>query len=151
MSWYDVLISVCTGVVTVSGAVAVLWKLLSKNIKEQSTELISVSVDEITKQFKKDLTDIKEKLDKQIQKSEEAGKHVDKAIMAIARDRINSAYEYYMKEQYIDSHAMSTLEAVYDSYTASGGNSFVTTQMEELRELHKRTELNNIHKMHNVD
>lgn len=145
MNWYDVLISVCTGIVTVSGAVAVLWKLLSKNIKEQSAELINRSVDEITKQFKKDLTDIKEKLDEQIRKSDEAGKRVDKAIMAIARDRINSAYQYYMKEGAIDSHAMSTLEAVYDSYTAAGGNSFVTAQMEELRELYRNT----IHHMQN--
>jgi len=142
MSAYDILITLSTGIITVSGAIAVLWKILSKNIKEQSTDLIDKSVKEMTKKFSKDLDEIKEKLDEQIKKNLEVSERVDNALLAVARDRINSAYEYYMRHGCIDRHTMFTLEEVYKSCIALDKNEvenqFVLSQMQELRELYNQ-------------
>ena len=139
MSALEVLVSICASIVTVSGAVTVIWKILSKNIKQQFDELIETSVKELDSRFSQDLDSIKEKLDTQSEENVSMVKQVSEALLNITRDRINSAYEHYIKKDYIDAHTMFTLEEVYKSYVALGGNSFVQEQMLELRKLRERS------------
>ena len=139
MSALEVLVSICASIVTVSGAVTVIWKILSKNIKQQFDELIETSVKELDSRFSQDLDSIKEKLDIQSEENVSMVKQVSEALLNITRDRINSAYEHYIKKDYIDAHTMFTLEEVYKSYVALGGNSFVQEQMLELRKLRERS------------
>ena len=141
MSGIEVIVSVCSSIVTVSGAVTVIWKVLSRNIKQQFNELIETSVKDLDSKFSGDLVDIKEKLDIQSKENSAVMKQVNDALLNITRDRINSAYEHYIKKDFIDAHTMFTLEEVYKSYVSLGGNSFVQEQMLELRKLRERSVL----------
>jgi len=92
---------------------------LSKSIEGVSNSISSLS---------KQITDIKGDLGR-------ATKVEQKQIIASSRYTINEAYKVCMKQRWIDSYTLSSLEDIYTIYDALGGNHFILDHMEELRRL----------------
>jgi len=58
--------------------------------------------------------------------------HAQKAVL---RYQIVQAHEYFVCKETIGKYSLSSIEDMYEKYTSLGGNSFVHSLMEEIREL----------------
>ena len=57
------------------------------------------------------------------------------AVMDMARERLHSQCQYYIKQGSIDAHSLFCLAPLYGSYEALGGNTFIKDEMDQIRHL----------------
>lgn len=57
------------------------------------------------------------------------------ALLAFSKDRLDQGHRYFMRLGYIDESSKKSLHAVYEAYTALGGNSYVPGEMADIDKL----------------
>ena len=84
----------------------------------------------------KGLTDAATSLEEQSQKTDESLLLVQERLQNQARDRLIELHHKYVYEyQMIDDIGLQSMERTYFYYKAAGGNTFIDTLMDEVREL----------------
>ena len=135
----DVIIYICTTIVTISGAGGLILKALKKALKKTTEEVLHNEMDSYTKTFEDQLKETNKKLEAFISGQEVSNSQTRKSLLASTRDRINQAHDYYTRKGYIGAHSLFVVEELYASYKELGGNSFVDRQMEDIRDLEVRS------------
>ncbi len=64
-----------------------------------------------------------------------AFKILQKSQQIMMKDRLVSAHDYFCQKGTIGKYSLETLEELYSEYCELGGNSFVKTMMNDIREL----------------
>ena len=137
----NIIIWVCGGIATVSAAIGIIARYFKKKVVVISKDVANEIGDTLVQQVRITLDEIKTKIDTLDANFEEFQSTTNEALLGTARDRINQAYDYYMQLGTIDDHSMFTLEELYKSYIKLGGNGQVQVQMENLRDLYKKSSL----------
>ena len=84
----------------------------------------------------KGLTDAAASLEEQSQKTDESLNLVQDRLQNQARDRLIELHHKYVYEyKMIDDIGLQSMERTYFYYKAAGGNTFIDTLMDEVREL----------------
>ncbi len=144
-------------VCSISAASAIIIKILKKSLIKVTKEAIDTHMTEIKRnqqqnikslesKMQSKLDDIKSSTDTQMtaltnqlqslsESQSDTNAKLKASLLASTRDRINQAHDYYLKKGFIGTHSLFIVEELYSSYTALGGNSFITHQMEDIREL----------------
>ena len=135
----DIVIYICTTIVTISGAGGLILKALKKALKKTTEEVLHNEMDSYTKTFEDQLKETNKKLEAFISGQEVSNSQTRKSLLASTRDRINQAHDYYTRKGYIGAHSLFVVEELYASYKELGGNSFVDRQMEDIRDLEVRS------------
>lgn len=60
---------------------------------------------------------------------------IQDAQRASMRDQIVFRHDHFMKQQAIGKYSLSSLEDMFDKYTKLGGNEFVHSMMDDVRNL----------------
>lgn len=142
---------------SVSAASAIIVKILKKTLTKVTKETIDVQMTSVKQEQKKNihslestmhdtLNEMKLSMDTQIatlttqlqalsDSQSDVNDKLKASLLASTRDRINQAHDYYMRKGFIGAHSLFIVEELYSSYTALGGNSFITHQMEDIRDL----------------
>lgn len=82
------------------------------------------------------LTDVAASLEEQSQKTDESLNLVQDRLQNQARDRLIELHHKYVYEyKMIDDIGLQSMERTYFYYKAAGGNTFIDTLMDEVREL----------------
>lgn len=132
----ETILWIAGAIITITTAAGIITKYLRSQISKIATD-VSKEIDGKTlEEVRKDLEQITNKLNSL--GDNVAGYHIktDEMLTSMARDRINQAHTFYIEQGSIDDHSMFTLEELYKSYTALGGNGQVHTQIESLRNLY---------------
>lgn len=83
-----------------------------------------------------DLDDSVTTLNEQVKKTDEVLKLVQKRLQSQVRDKLIELHHRYVYEYgMIDDAGLDSMERTYVQYKAAGGNSFIETLMEEVRDL----------------
>jgi hypothetical protein len=135
MTTLEIIITIASATVTVSAAVSILCKIFKSSVNKVSKEMLDSNTSKIKDMLDRKIEDVTIRLDKFIETSKDVDEKQHKALMSLARDRINQAYEYHMGRKFISAHSLFTLEQLYASYTNYGGNNYTSTQISRLREL----------------
>lgn len=142
---------------SVSAASAIIVKILKKSLIKVTKEAIDAqmttikqtqqqSIKSLESKMQDKLDDMKSSSDAQMttlanqlqslsDSQSDTNSKLKASLLASTRDRINQAHDYYMRKGFIGAHSLFIVEELYSSYTALGGNSFITHQMEDIREL----------------
>ncbi len=138
----DVIIYICGMVVTVGGAIGIISQYIKKLTNTLVREISQQVVDERVAEIRKDFDTFDQRLDEMKQylavyteSQESEFKLIKKALLAMTRERINSAHDYYMSKKVIGAHSLFIIEELYKSYKDLGGNSFIDRLMKDIREL----------------
>lgn len=110
-------------------------ELASKDIIEETSTKLLESWNAETANLSEELKALADKLDTLV----ENDTIQQEALMNIAADRIQQAYNYYNKPEHcegIDPHSFEVLESLYEAYTKLHGNGLVKKQMEYIKSLH---------------
>lgn len=84
----------------------------------------------------KNLTDVAASLEEQSQKTDESLNLVQDRLQNQARDRLIELHHKYVYEyKMIDDIGLQSMERTYFYYKAAGGNTFIDTLMDEVRDL----------------
>lgn len=145
-NWITVITTICGLIVSVASASAIVAKIVTKAIKKVSAETIKeelsgkqASTDESLKSLTEDIRSLSNQLSEFCSNQKDVNEQLKQSLLASTRDRINQAHDFYCKRKFIGTHTMFVLEELYASYKSLGGNSFITRQMEDLRELEVRS------------
>lgn len=131
----DAILYVCGAIASIAGAAAILNKLLKKTIENTTKDSISKEMDKNQEKLNCQINEIKCALDNYIQSNNDANEIVKSSLLSITRDRINQAHAFYMQNNFIGTYSLSVLEDLFASYQKLGGNSFISKEMQDLREL----------------
>lgn len=121
-------------------------KLDSMNTKLDCLGNKISEVEERMAQNEESMTSLKEKihnlddnvttLNEQVKKTDEVLKLVQKRLQGQVRDKLIELHHRYVYEYgMIDDAGLDSMERTYVQYKAAGGNSFIETLMEEVRDL----------------
>ena len=146
MTILDYALYVAGALLTISAAGAVLCKWIKKAISaaihedmETSQKKMDKKLDEVQKKLNDEMAVLKDHLTEYTEKQNETNDQMKSALLASTRDRINQAHDYYTKKNFIGAHSLFIVEELFAAYQKLGGNSFVTRQMEDIRELEVRS------------
>lgn len=84
------------------------------------------------------------RIDKLIENQEKMQKSIEQLIQSDKdqiRNEIVKQYQDFRKKGFIDAYSLDCCEKLYEHYKEEGGNSYVTTTMEKIRELPLITEI----------
>lgn len=162
----DIVIYICTLIASISGASIVIGKAIKKSVSSAAKEIIDESLKKSDEEHKKSIYEMEDRMNKKISalqnsvdtKISEIRTQLDKltksqndvnnkmksALLAITRDRINQAHDYYMRKDFIGAHSLYIIEQLYESYKELGGNSFISDQMKDIHGLEVRSAEMNI-------
>ena len=105
-----------------------------QNIKSLESKMQG-KLDDIKSSTDTQMTALTNQLQSLSESQSDTNAKLEASLLASTRDRINQAHDYYLKKGFIGTHSLFIVEELYSSYTALGGNSFITHQMEDIREL----------------
>lgn len=131
-TWLHTLVYICSSIVTISAAVGILGNKVKKWINDDIANSIG-------KEFDEKIGKLRGDLNKHIQNSEDSNVIIKKTLLDDTRNTLYQAYNTHMKSKNITDHEMYIINQIYDNYRALGGNSFIVSQITELRELHSDT------------
>lgn len=134
-----VILQIGTLIITVSSAVGIVIKVLKKFLKNITTEILRSELSTYQTSINEKLEDMNTKLCEFIDSQNSSNESMKSALLASTRDRINQAHDYYMRKKFIGAHSLYVIEELYTTYTKLGGNSFISRQMEDIRELEVRS------------
>lgn len=135
----DIILQIGTWIITVSSAVGIVIKVLKKFLKNITTEILRSELSTYQTSINEKLEDMNTKLCEFIDSQNSSNESMKSALLASTRDRINQAHDYYMRKKFIGAHSLYVIEELYTTYTKLGGNSFISRQMEDIRELEVRS------------
>lgn len=126
-------------IVALAASVTAIAKYFKTVIKTASDGAFQEHTDEIKKMLREEMESITVQLD-EIQKDVNDVKKNQKihrnALMSLAADRLNTAYNIYHKNPTsLDVETYRVLDKLYSSYSALGGNGVISKQMEYIRGL----------------
>lgn len=119
---------------------------ISSKIDSLSNQISSLetrvdSAESAVHSLKDDVCSLKEtvnSLEEQSQKTDESLDLIQKRLQNQARDKLIELHHKYVYEyQMIDDIGLQSMERTYFYYKAAGGNTFIDTLMEEVRELRR--------------
>lgn len=131
----EIVLYIAGAIVTLSGALTIIYKIFKKSITNVSEDLISSSINKHTEETNKQIQELSNQLKGLTIRSEEANENLQHTLMSLCRDRINQAFDYYTTKGFIGSHSLFTIDELYDSYKKLGGNGYVEEQMKVLHSL----------------
>lgn len=135
----SIVIAICGGISTVAGACAIIYRLISKSIKNIAGEVIK---DEMTKNCALRDSQLFE-IDKSIRELrkivESNSAQTNQALLSLIRERINQIHQEYFHKKWIGAHTLFVVEELYTMYKLLGGNSFIDKQMKDIRSLEVRS------------
>lgn len=131
----DIIIYICSSVVTIAGALTLCLKWLKKYTTTITEDLIQSLMEKHNQHIECRIKNVETKLTQHIDKQHIFEQHIVDAIRSLLRDRINSAYIDYKDKESIDLHSLYVLEDIHKAYKQFDGNSFADGQMEDIRKL----------------
>jgi DNA polymerase III gamma/tau subunit len=131
----DVFLYIGGAIITLSAAIAILNKFFKKHVTTVAQEISN----QTTQTLLIDIKDISTKLEEFKSSYQQEQSKYSKALMNLAQDRLNQAYDEFMRIGKINSHSMYVIEQLYDSYKSLGGNGHAESQIQNLRELNVKT------------
>ena len=128
--------SASPGTVNTGNAVTLSWTD-SKDYDFRTTkkEAISTAVTEAGSNLHGEIKSLRNSLEEYVAKNTADNELMKQSLLAIARDRISKAHSQCMRDGYISKYLLLALEELYTTYTKLGGNSFVSREMQDLRQL----------------
>lgn len=121
------------------GSFILIAKYFKKAVEKSSEEVLKQSAEKIKALMKEELNEIADQLNdlsKRFDSLTERDNIGKEALMCLAADRLNQAYNYYLVESnQIDSETFAVLDHLYTSYKNLGGNGLVKKQMEYIQSL----------------
>lgn len=135
----EVIVYICTTVVTVFTAGGIILKGLKSSVKRITEEVLRSEMESYTQTFEDGLREMSCRLKEFISSQDTMNSQTRRSLLASTRDRINQAHDYYTRKKFIGSHSLFVVEELYASYKELGGNSFIDRQMEDIRELEVRS------------
>lgn len=141
----DIVLYILGLITSFAAASAILYRVFRSLVVKSLGNLIEVTVknviqNEVNPKIE-DIDKLRKELDDFSKSQSQYNETLKDAFISLIREKINFAYNYYMSKGSIDPHSMSSLEDLFRVYTSFGGNWFSHDQMDELRELFKRTNL----------
>lgn len=130
-----VVITICSAIVTVAGAIAIITKVVNNTVKRIASETIKNELSKSQSEIVETMNDLSKKLNDFCKDQTSVNNQLKASLLASTRDRINQAHDYYIKKKYIGAHSLFVIEELYASYKDLGGNSFISHQMEDIRSL----------------
>lgn len=115
--------SVCGAIVTILGAVSLIFKLPAKAVKKASQEYVQKMIDEKLVV----ITDVLKELKEDTKEQKEATK-------AGLRHDITTIHETYKNEKALPTNIKEDLCWLYSSYRDLGGNSYICELYEEMKD-----------------
>ena len=131
----DIILYICSAIVSIAGAAAILSKILKKTIERTTKDSISKFMRESQQKLDSQIEEIKDSLSEYMRINNDANEIVKSSLLSITRDRINQAHTLHMQNKFIGTYSMSVLEDLFASYQKLGGNSFIFKEMQDLRSL----------------
>ena len=139
MDIVEVVIYICSTLITVCTAGGIILKGLKKSFKNHVNEVLGEELRKCKSEIEGQIVSMNTKVVEFIDHQEDYNEKVKLALLASTRDRINQAHDYYMRKKFIGAHSLFIVEELYTSYKKLGGNSFIDHQMEDIRELEVRS------------
>lgn len=139
MDIVEVVIYICSTLITVCTAGGIILKGLKKSFKNHVNEVLGEELHKCKSEIEAQIVSMNTKVVEFIDHQEDYNEQVKSALLASTRDRINQAHDYYMRKKFIGAHSLFIVEELYTSYKKLGGNSFIDHQMEDIRELEVRS------------
>lgn len=130
-----VLIAICSGIITISGASAVVYRLASKSIKKIAEEVIRDEMHKNCTLRDSQLFEIDKQLRELKKLFESNTTQTNQALLSLIRERINQIHQEYFLQGWIGAHTLFVVEELYTMYKVLGGNSFIDRQMKDIRSL----------------
>lgn len=131
----DIIIYICSSIVTIAGAFGLCLKWLKKYTQNITSDLVNQLMSKHDEHVSCDIRGVRNQLTNHIEQHQLMESRINDAIKALLRDRINSAYIEYKDKESIDLHALYVLEEIHKAYKQFNGNSFADGQMEAIRRL----------------
>jgi len=122
-------------IITLSAVVGIVIKVVSNVIKKVTAETISGQIDQFTKIFNNQLSELSTSLVTHIGNDGDNTQIIKDCLLFMTRDKLNTAHQFYMAKGSIDNNSLCVLEDIYTSYKTLGGNSFIDSIMVDLRNL----------------
>lgn len=135
----ELIIYICTTIITISSALAIIVKCINKVIDKTVSASIENYLKNNPSPTKESLDELNTIVKDYISKQRTINENIQQGLLAVIRSQINSAHDKYMKLGYIGAHTLYVIEQLYDSYESLGGNSFTKKQIEDLRTLDVRS------------
>lgn len=135
----ELIIYICTTIITISSALAIVVKCINKVLNKTVSESIENYLKNNPSLTKESLDELNTIVKDYISKQHTINENIQQGLLAVIRSQINSAHDKYMKLEYIGAHTLYVIEQLYDSYESLGGNSFTKKQIEDLRTLDVRS------------
>lgn len=131
----DIIIYICSSIVTIASAFGICLNWLKKYTKNITKDMIESLMEKHNDHVECNIKNVESQLSKHVNKQQIIESHIIDAIRALLRDRINSAYIEYRYKDSIDLHSLYVLEDIHKAYKQFKGNSFADSQMEYIRKL----------------
>lgn len=153
----ELIIKIATVITTVAGAVAIISKVIKKAISRaihddmelhqkaidesisKNQAVLDAKIDTMQKILNNEMKSLQSQLQAYIDKQDDINDQMTSALLASTRNAINQAHDLYMKKQFIGSHSLFVITELYSAYKKLGGNSFVTQQMQDIKNLEVRS------------
>lgn len=131
----DIIIYVCSSIVTIAGALALCLRWLKKYTTTITEDLIQKLIHKHNNHVECNIRKVENTLSSHINTQREFETTIKSILQVLLRERINSAYIYYKEKESIDLHSLYVLENIHKIYKELDGNSFADDQMDVIRRL----------------
>lgn len=131
----EIIAYIASVIVGISAAAAIIHKLVKRMIVSTTKEAISTAVTEAGSNLHGEIKSLRNSLEEYVAKNTADNELMKQSLLAIARDRISKAHSQCMRDGYISKYLLLALEELYATYAKLGGNSFVSREMQDLRQL----------------
>lgn len=131
----DIIIYVCSSIVTIAGALALCLRWLKKYTTTITEDLIQKLIHKHNNHVECNIRKVENTLSSHINTQREFETTIKSILQVLLRERINSAYIYYKEKESIDLHSLYVLENIHKTYKELDGNSFADGQMDVIRRL----------------
>lgn len=131
----DIIIYVCSSIVTIAGALALCLRWLKKYTTTITEDLIQELMLKHNNHVECNIRKVENTLLSHIDTQREFETTIKSTLKVLLRERINSAYIYYKEKESIDLHSLYVLENIHKMYKELDGNSFSDGQMDVIRRL----------------
>lgn len=128
MEWVTITIGVIEGITAILLAVIAASKKVRKAIGAPLNKWMKETVQEATQERF-------DNIDKRFEGLETKLENTEKHELTILRHEITLIYEKYRKEKKLPTRIKQSLCSLYEQYKELGGNSYITTIMEEMLEV----------------
>lgn len=131
----DTILYICGAIISIASTAAVISKIIHKSIVKTTESCIENALRPYTEHIDEQMIALLNQFKEYKIGQDKHNETVRKSLLASTRSQINDAHDKYMKLRFIGSHSLYIVEELYKSYSELGGNSFISSQMNEIRSL----------------